>query len=58
MVCIRWVGTNGLIIQPEVGPLRPGTGPQEEATNHGFYQVDLQRWADDSARGGTPQTWN
>jgi len=58
MVSIRWVDTYGQMIQPWVGPLRPGTDPQEEATYQGFYQVDGQRWADDSALGGIPQTWN
>jgi hypothetical protein len=36
--CLK-VETDGPRIQPGVGPLRPGTEPQEEATYHGFYQV-------------------
>jgi len=39
MVSIKWVGSDGPMIQPGVGPLRLGTGPQKEATHHGFYQV-------------------
>jgi len=38
MVSIKWVGSDGPMIQPGMGPLRPGTDPQEEATYHGFYQ--------------------